>query len=81
MEETLTRLIDSLESALGVLKGDKNVYAQLQASLHDYSQLPDKHLASLAGKAVDRLHEVERLLEPGPLVLADHFLGKRQLAG
>lgn len=73
MEYTLTHLIDSLQSALKVLKGDAN--AQLLAQLHDHDRLPSKKIAGLASQAVDLLHETEQLLEPGPLVLADHFLG------
>lgn len=73
MEYTLTHLIDSLQSALKVLKGD--AHAQLLAELHDHDKLPGKKLAGLASLAVDLLHETQQLLEPGPLVLADHFLG------
>ena len=73
MENTLTHVIGTLESALEFLKG--NGRSELIAELHDYSRLPDKRLYQLANKAVDLLHETEQLLEPGPLVLADHFLG------
>ncbi|MCJ1380193.1 hypothetical protein MMC17_003296 [Xylographa soralifera] len=73
MENTLTHLIDSLQSSLKLLKGKSN--EELVAALHDHNKLPDKHVASLAREAVDLLHETEQLLEPGPLVLADHFLG------
>lgn len=73
MDNTLTFLIDSLRSALKVLKGDVNT--QLMAELHNHDRLPNKQMAALASQAVDLLHEIEQLLEPGPLVLADHFLG------
>lgn len=73
MESTLTHLIGSLQSSLKSLKGDTN--GELVAALHDHDKLPDKHVASLARDAVDLLHETEQLLEPGSLVLADHFLG------
>ena len=73
MDYTLTHLIDSLQSTLKILKGDAN--AQLLAELHDHDKLPSRKLAGLASQAVDLLHETKRLLEPGSLVLADHFLG------
>ncbi|CAD6569109.1 MAG: hypothetical protein ASARMPREDX12_002203 [Alectoria sarmentosa] len=73
MDYTLTHLIDSLQSTLKILRGDAN--AQLVSELHDHDKLPSKKLAGLASQAVDLLHETEQLLEPGSLVLADHFLG------
>lgn len=74
MEETLTLLNASLKATLYILKGSAN--AELLAALHDHDKLPDKKMAGLAYQAVDLLHEIEQLLEPGPLVLADHFFGK-----
>ena len=74
MENTLIHLIDSLESALRILKSNNK--ADILAALHDHSRLPDKKLYGLASKTVDLLHETEQLLEPGTLVLADHFLGR-----
>ncbi len=76
MDSTLTNLIDALHSTLNILKGD--AHAQLQAALHDHDKLPNRKLADLAAQAVDLLHETEQLLEPGSLVLADHFLGTPQ---
>ena len=73
MEYTLVHLIDSLQSTLKVLKGDANT--QLKSALHNHERLPDKQMANLASRAIDLLHETEQLLEPGPSVLADHFLG------
>ena len=73
MDYTLIHLIDSLQSALKILKGDAN--AQLLADLHDHNKLPSKKLVGLASQAIDLLNETEQLLEPGSLVLADHFLG------
>ncbi|MCJ1352286.1 MAG: hypothetical protein MMC33_002270 [Icmadophila ericetorum] len=73
MENTLTHLIDSLRSSLKLLKGKS--HSELLATLHDHDKLPDKHVANLAHEAINLLHETEQLLEPGPLVLADHFLG------
>lgn len=58
---------------LSLLQGSANV--ELLAALHDHDRLPDKRLAGLASQSVDMLHQIEQLLEPGPLVLADHFLG------
>ncbi|KAH8585423.1 S-adenosyl-L-methionine-dependent methyltransferase, partial [Bisporella sp. PMI_857] len=73
MDYTLIHLIDSLQSTLKVLKGPAK--DQLLATLHDHDKLPDKRLADLASTAIDLLHETEQILEPGSLVLADHFLG------
>jgi gliotoxin/aspirochlorine biosynthesis O-methyltransferase len=73
MENTLIHLVASLQSTLGVLKGRSK--GELVATLHKHDKLPDKKMAGLASQAVDLLHETEQLLEPGPLVLADHFLG------
>lgn len=72
MEYTLTHLIDSLQSTLKVLRGGAS--PQLAAELQG-DKLPSKKFEELASRAIDLLHEVEKLLEPSPLVLADHFLG------
>ncbi len=74
MDYTLTHLIDSLQSTLKILKDEAN--AQLLADLHDHNKLPRKKLVGLASQAIDLLNETEQLLEPGSLVLADHFLGR-----
>lgn len=74
VENTLLLLNDYLRSSLRVLKG--HLSHELKAALHDNSRLPDKKTARLAADAVDLLNETALLLEPGPLVLADHFLGK-----
>lgn len=75
MDYTLTHLIETLGSTLKLLKGD--AHDELQSMLHGHNknQLPDKRIAGLAKTAVNLLHETEQLLEPGSLVLADHFLG------
>lgn len=73
IEYTLTHLIDSVQSAVKILKGPAK--SQLDQQLHDSTKLPHKRIASLASQAIDILNEAERLLEPGPLTLADHFLG------
>ena len=77
MENALSQLVECLQSTLSVLEGPEN--AHLKAALHDHSKLPDKLLARQAAKAIDLLHRTEQLLEPGPLVLADHFLGNSYL--
>jgi hypothetical protein len=79
LESTLTNLIDSLESTLQVLKQDAQ--AELKDTLHNHDRIPDKNIARIASKAVNLLHETEQLLEPGSLVLADHFLGISSFPG
>lgn len=49
--------------------------AELHKALHDDQTLPDKQTAAMASETVNLLRKVEQLLEPGHLVLADHFLG------
>ncbi|MCJ1401067.1 hypothetical protein MMC11_004279 [Xylographa trunciseda] len=73
MENTLDGLIGTLESTLKFLNGDAKIL--LQDALHNDGKLPDKKFSQKASRAVDLLHQTEQLLEPGPLVLADHFLG------
>jgi gliotoxin/aspirochlorine biosynthesis O-methyltransferase len=75
LEESLVQLINCLQTSLQALQGD--LHGELTAALHDNPRLPDKRLVKLAGNAIDLLHETELLLEPGPLILADHFLGTR----
>jgi hypothetical protein len=77
MEQTLNQLISSLESTVSQLKGPYRT--ELENALHDHDKLPDKKLSELATRAGNLLHEVEQMLEPGPLVLADHFLGNFNL--
>lgn len=48
---------------------------QLNASLHDTESLPIKEVSDLRNQILDVLHASDRLLQPGNLVLADHFLG------
>jgi gliotoxin/aspirochlorine biosynthesis O-methyltransferase len=73
MELILQVLIDSLKTSLQHLNGDGN--GLLQAALHATEKLPDQRVLSMALEALDLLSEVRLLLEPGHLVLADHFLG------
>lgn len=75
MEATLHLLNAHLEAVRDQLKGD--LQEELQKSLHDHTEgaLPYTSHASLSSQSIDMLHEIEQLLEPGQLVLADHFLG------
>ncbi|KAI0455778.1 S-adenosyl-L-methionine-dependent methyltransferase [Xylaria acuta] len=73
MESVLQHLIDSLKSASHRLNGDLN--QALNAALHDDTKLPDRKTCLLAAQALDLLSEIRLLLEPGHLILADHFMG------
>jgi hypothetical protein len=73
MEAVLHNLTASLKSTLAQL--NSNPEGSVQSFLHDDGGLPDKKLYSAAAEALDCLSEVQLLLEPGHLVLADHFLG------
>ncbi|UNI23714.1 hypothetical protein JDV02_009516 [Purpureocillium takamizusanense] len=70
----LGNLQQTLRTALDALKSPATA-AALQSALHDDTRLPDKAIAGLASDAVDLLAEVEQLLQPAHLILADHFLG------
>ncbi|KAL2842716.1 pyridoxal phosphate-dependent transferase [Aspergillus pseudoustus] len=75
MDATLSILSAALKVASAQLQGPLN--AERLAALHNHSEgkLPDVALGELAGKTIDLLHQIEQLLEPSSLVLADHFLG------
>ncbi|KAL4913033.1 O-methyltransferase-domain-containing protein [Aspergillus aurantiobrunneus] len=75
MEATLSILNASLAEASAQLTGPLNT--ERLAALHDHREeiLPDAALSDLAARTIDLLHQVEQLLEPSSLVLADHFLG------
>jgi hypothetical protein len=75
VEALLEQLISSLKSSLQLLTAD-DTRAHLDATLHNDARLPEKKLATMASETIDLLHQVEQLLEPGHLVLADHFLGE-----
>lgn len=64
----------ALQVALDTLKREP-VKSELHDALHNDDSLPDKAMASLAAETIDLLAETQQLLEPGHLVLADHFLG------
>lgn len=75
MEAVLQSLNRQLGSLRDQLKGE--LQEELQAILHNHDKgaLPESRIASVAAQSIDLLHEVEQMLEPGHLVLADHFLG------
>ena len=54
---------------------EPGLQAEMSHRLHDSEKLPDKKIVPLAAKAVDVLHDIEQMLQPAQLVLADHFLG------
>jgi hypothetical protein len=69
MESILQNLIESLRLASSQLHSDAK--PSLQAVLHDMEKLPGKKISTLASEALDLLSNVQSLLEPGHLVLAD----------
>lgn len=73
LEAVLVKLISSLEVASTQLKTQTS--PSLADALHSTENLPDAALYQLASKALDVLSEVQLLLEPGQLLLADHFMG------
>lgn len=75
MEYTLQSLNKQLASVRDQLKGKLRDELQTRLHNHDKGVLPDSRIASVAAQSIDLLHEVEQMLEPGHLVLADHFLG------
>jgi hypothetical protein len=76
LEAALSSLNEHLGKALGVLRTEP-VNQELHDALHNHREgvLPSASAAALANETIDRLHEIEQLLEPSHLVLADHFLG------
>ena len=77
MEQELTTLKATLADAFNQFAGP--LKSELSHSLHTYEKdhLPHKQLSELAAEAVDLLHSIEQLLTPPPLIVADHFLGKK----
>lgn len=43
--------------------------------LQEDDHLPDPETSKLAARAVDLTHQIQLLLDPPVLILADHFLG------
>ena len=74
LESTLSKLIQDLKLSVRSFE-DEDVAKELKDVLHDPQQLPDKRTASLAAEAVDLLGDLDLVLEPGHIILADHFLG------
>ncbi|KAI1980661.1 hypothetical protein LOZ53_003091 [Ophidiomyces ophidiicola] len=77
MEFLLQSLNSHLVSVRDHLRG--KLHDDLVSRLHNHDEgaLPDMDLATIAAESIDLLHSIEQMLEPGQLVLADHFLGER----
>lgn len=71
MNKVLQDLNCSLRATLDRLKADGG----FESVLHDTERLPELAVSQSASEALDLLSELRLLLEPGQLVLADHFLG------
>lgn len=71
--QVLTDLSQNLEWSLLKLQ---RLGPELSQSLHNDLQLPDRAIALVAAKAIDTLRQIQLLLDPPVLILADHFLGK-----
>jgi hypothetical protein len=65
INQQLARCLESLDS----------IRPSLVGALHDGTMLPDPECVREAAQAVDFLHEIQLLLDPPVLRLADHFLG------
>jgi len=74
MEKSLEDLVGHLQASTKHFEQD-DIKSQLISALHDHQKLPDKKATGLANQAIDLLYRLQQLLEPGHLVLADHFLG------
>ncbi|KAF4335435.1 O-methyltransferase [Fusarium beomiforme] len=72
--QTLVRLEASLTAFISVLTKDE-VKKELKELLHNQQDLPDKQVLQRATSVVDKLGEMQAILEPAHLVLADHFFG------
>lgn len=72
--EVLGTLVRDLTKSLNALKVEPTG-PELQQALHDDKTLPEKGIFTQSSEAIDLLHQIEQLLEPAHLVLADHFLG------
>ncbi|KAI0176006.1 S-adenosyl-L-methionine-dependent methyltransferase [Hypoxylon sp. FL1284] len=73
MEQIIHDLISQLKATSVHLTGPDG--ALLLRELHNTENLPSPMLSGLASEALDLLAELRLLLEPGQLVLADHFMG------
>ncbi|KAF4948218.1 hypothetical protein FGADI_9810 [Fusarium gaditjirri] len=72
--QTLVQLEASLTAFLSVLTND-GVKEELQQTLHNDQDLPNKDILQRATSVVDKLGEMQLILEPAHLILADHFFG------
>lgn len=78
-EDCLSLVLDNMTSQLTTFKhflATPTMNTALRNKLHNSNGLPDKNIAALAARAVDVLHEVQLMLQPAQLILADHFLGE-----
>ncbi|KAG4283353.1 hypothetical protein FPRO06_07732 [Fusarium proliferatum] len=72
--QTLVQLEASLTAFLSILTND-GVKRELQELLYNDKALPDKEILQRATSVVDKLGEMQLILEPAHLILADHFFG------
>ncbi|KAF1998237.1 S-adenosyl-L-methionine-dependent methyltransferase, partial [Amniculicola lignicola CBS 123094] len=73
MEFILSNLIATLQTTTHHLK--TTAAPILKSTLHDPDSLPNPEIWDLTLTALDALSNLRLLLEPGHLILADHFLG------
>jgi hypothetical protein len=74
LQGVLAKLVADLRISWDALNHE-SVRLEIQDALHKNDRLPERKMASTASDAVDLLHQLQQLLEPGHLILADHFLG------
>lgn len=72
----LSSLNENLERTVKILKTEE-AQRKLNEALHNHEKgaLPDQDVSKLADISTDLLHEIQQMLNPGHLTLADHFLG------
>ena len=73
-QHIIAKLTKDLKATLTGLQ-DEAVASELRKELHDDKKLPNKEITLAASEAIDLLGQIEQILEPSPLILADHFLG------
>ncbi|ETS77618.1 hypothetical protein PFICI_09680 [Pestalotiopsis fici W106-1] len=72
----IARILDNVNDCLTKCLEDlHSLDTRLHDALHDGDVLPDRIVLREAAKAVDLLHQIQVMLDPKTLVLADHFLG------
>lgn len=69
----LTDINDHLSYALKKLVSQKS---GLRAALQDETELPSPEVVGSAAKAIDLSNQIQQMLDPPVLILADHFFGK-----